>query len=139
MTSPALHGFGRFLLALYFLVPGVMKIPGWDRSVDLVVRHGVPFPEGAVGISIVANVVGAFLLMSNRHVRLTSLGFVAYIILVNLLLHDFWNFDGAEGRHELQNFVKNLGILAGLLVLAGSSEIRPLRFGTLLRRDARLD
>jgi putative oxidoreductase len=29
-----------------------------------------------------------------------------------------------EGAHELQNFVKNLGILAGLLVLAGYSPNR---------------
>jgi putative oxidoreductase len=34
-------------------------------------------------------------------------------------LHDFWNFSGLEGEHEGQNFFKNLGILAGCLMLAG--------------------
>jgi putative oxidoreductase len=37
------------------------------------------------------------------------------------MLHDFWNFDGMEGAHELQNFVKNLAVLAGLLVLASTA------------------
>ncbi|MEO1405553.1 MAG: DoxX family protein [Pseudomonadota bacterium] len=135
MTSPALHGTGRFLLALYFLVPGLMKIPGWSDSVAMVAHHNVPFPEGAVGISIIVNIVGALLLITNRHVRFTSLGFVAYIIIVNVLLHDFWNFEGIEAAHELQNFIKNLGILAGLLVLAGVSARRPLDFRTILQRD----
>ena len=34
-------------------------------------------------------------------------------------MHDFWNMsEGLEQRHELQNFVKNTGIIAGLLILS---------------------
>jgi putative oxidoreductase len=40
-------------------------------------------------------------------------------VIINFNLHDFWNFSGMEGQHETQNFVKNLGILAGCLMLAG--------------------
>lgn len=139
MTSPVLHGTGRVLLALYFFVPGLMKISGWDDIVALVKHHGVAFPEVAVLVSIAVNVIGALLLMTNRHVRLTALGFALYILLVNFMLHDFWNFDGIEGAHELQNFIKNLGILAGLLVLAGASPIRPLRLSSLLQNDRNLE
>ena len=40
-------------------------------------------------------------------------------ILININLHDFWNvYDGVDTKHETQNFVKNLGIFAGLLLLA---------------------
>ncbi|MEM6410764.1 MAG: DoxX family protein [Pseudomonadota bacterium] len=138
MISPALHGVGRVLLALYFLVPGIMKIPGWEDTVAMVARHNVPFPDGAVGISIVVNIIGALLLITNRHVRFTALGFVAYTLVVNALLHDFWNFKGIEAAHEMQNFVKNLGIVAGLLVLAGSSARRSLDVRTLLQRDPSL-
>jgi putative oxidoreductase len=36
-------------------------------------------------------------------------------------MHDFWNaYDGGDQGHELQNFIKNLGIMAGLLFVAGS-------------------
>jgi putative oxidoreductase len=55
---------------------------------------------------------------------LATYGCVAYIVVINFTLHDFWNFEGMEGAHELQNFVKNIGILAGLLVLAGYSPNR---------------
>ena len=37
----------------------------------------------------------------------------------NFYIHDFWNMsEGLEQRHELQNFVKNTGIIAGLLILS---------------------
>ena len=40
-------------------------------------------------------------------------------ILINYYMHDFWNMsEGLEQRHELQNFVKNTGIIAGLLILS---------------------
>ena len=40
-------------------------------------------------------------------------------ILINISLHDFWNvYEGVDVKHEYQNFFKNLGIFAGLLLLA---------------------
>jgi putative oxidoreductase len=40
-------------------------------------------------------------------------------LLINFNLHDFWNtYDGVSSDRELQNFYKNLGIFAGLLLLA---------------------
>ena len=64
-----------------------------------------------------------------------AFGFVVYILLVNALLHDFWNFDGIEGGHEMQNFIKNLGILAGLLVLAGASKRRAISLANWWKSD----
>lgn len=127
---------GRLLLALYFLLPGIMKFVAFDMHMGLMARHGVPAAAPLLIIAGLANVVGALMLATNRHVRLASLGFVAYIILVNIMLHDFWNFDGMEGAHELQNFVKNLGILAGLLVLAGVSVKRSLSPSEVFKSDA---
>jgi len=129
---------GRLLLALYFLVPGLMKFAAWDMHIDLMEGHGVPFAAPMLLVAGIANVVGALLLLTNRHVRLTALGFVLYIVLVNINLHDFWNYDGIEGQHELQNFIKNLGILAGCLVLAGASKVRGLKLGDILTSDAKV-
>ena len=39
--------------------------------------------------------------------------------VINLNLHDFWNiYEGVNAERETQNFFKNLGIFAGLLLLA---------------------
>jgi len=112
---------GRILLALYFLLPGVAKLLVPASQVEMMQHHNIPYALPFLYIAGAAQVIGALLLFANRQVRLVSLGFVLYIIVINALMHDFWHFTGIEAAHELQNFIKNLGILAGLLVLAGIS------------------
>lgn len=127
---------GRFLLGLYFLVPGVMKFLQPDMHVGLMEMHNVALAEPLMWVAAVVNVVGGLLLMTGRHVRLTAIGFVIYILLVNVMLHDFWNtYEGVSSQHEMQNFIKNLGILAGLLVLAGHSAMRGLSLKSVWRSD----
>ena len=128
---------GRVLLALYFLLPGVLKFVAFPMNIALMNAHGVPNPAPLLVVAGVAQVTGALLLMTGRFVRFNALGFVAYILVINVLLHDFWNFSGQQGGHELQNFIKNLGILAGLLVLAGVSRWRVPSVRGLMMSDAR--
>lgn len=110
---------GRILLAVYFILPGIAKFAAWQTHIDLMQNHNVPFAPPLLFAAGIANFVLGGLLLANRHVRLAAYGCVLYILLVNFNLHDFWNFSGIEGAHETQNFVKNLGILAGCLMLAG--------------------
>jgi putative oxidoreductase len=134
--SNALILSGRFLLGLYFLLPGLMKFAAPDMHVALMEAHNVPMAEPLMWIAAVANVAGGLLLISGRHVCLTALGLVVYVLLVNVLLHDFWNdHAGVSAEREMQNFIKNLGILAGLLVLSGHSGVRPLTLKGWWRSD----
>lgn len=136
-TSPLLMTAGRWLLGLYFFGPGIAKFVAQDQQLELMARHGIPYVDVLLIIAGIANVVGGLLLFANRYVRLTSLGFVLYILVINVMLHDFWNFSGIEGQHETQNFFKNLGILAGLLVLAGAAPWRRISLQGLLTSDAK--
>ena len=110
---------GRILLGLYFVLPGIAKFVDWQSHIDLMQHHNVPFTAPLLLLAGIANLLLGFMLLANRFVRLAAYGCVLYILVINFNLHDFWNFSGAEGAHETQNFVKNLGILAGCLVLAG--------------------
>lgn len=136
--STGLISGGRILLGLYFLGPGLAKFGAADQQIELMVHHGLPYAAPLLMVAGVANVGGGLLLLANRYVQLTSLGFVLYIVVINFFLHDFWNFEGIEAAHETQNFFKNLGILAGLLVLAGASPSRSLSLKGLARSDARV-
>lgn len=136
-ASNAMITTGRVLVGLYFLLPGLMKFVAFPMHVSLMSGHGIANAAPLLVVAGVAQVVGALLLMTGRFVRFNALGFVAYILVINVFLHDFWNFSGAEGGHELQNFIKNLGILAGLLVLAGASRWRTPTARGLLMSDAR--
>ena len=110
---------GRILLGLYFVLPGLAKFADWQTHIDLMQRHNIPFADPLLLIAGVANLVLGGMLLAGRHLRLAAYGCALYIVIINFNLHDFWNFSGMEGQHETQNFVKNLGILAGCLMLAG--------------------
>jgi len=117
---------GRVLLGLYFLMPGLMKIAGPAETIAYMESHAIPFAAPLMWFSASINILGGLALIAGRHVRLVAYGFVIYVLLVNFMLHDFWTIGPDMVERETQNFFKNLGILAGLLVLAGTATVRPL-------------
>ena len=110
---------GRTLLALYFLLPGLGKFIAWNDQINLMETHNIFMAPILLAIAGVLQVVGGISLLINKQVAICALGFAAMTILINLNLHDFWNtYEGINSTHEMQNFFKNLGIFAGLLLLA---------------------
>ena len=110
---------GRVLLAIYFLAPGIGKFVSWDTSLALMETHNIIMAPILLAIAGIAQIGGSICLLFNKKVVLCALGFAAMVLLINLNLHDFWNvYEGVDAKHESQNFFKNLGILAGLLLLA---------------------
>ncbi|NQX95037.1 MAG: DoxX family protein [Erythrobacter sp.] len=126
---------GRVLLGLYFLLPGLMKASGPDQTIAYMKSHNIAFAAPLMWIATITNIVGGLLLITGRHVKLVAYGFVVYVLLVNVMLHDFWAVAPDMVERETQNFIKNLGILAGLMVLAGFSPARSLSPSDLFRSD----
>ena len=117
--KPILIHIGRVFLALYFLIPGISKFTSWNTSVALMEAHNMKMIPALLIIAGIAQVVGSIGLLLNRHVVICALGLAVMTILINFNLHDFWNtYEGVNPDRELQNFYKNLGIFAGLLLLA---------------------
>ncbi len=114
---------GRVLLGAYFLIPGIMKIIQYDGTLSTMLTKGVPLAAWLLPLTVVLQVGLGLLVIFGKEIRLSALLLFGMTILINLYIHNFWALEGEPnyGR-ELQNFVKNLGIAAGLLVLAGRSE-----------------
>ena len=114
-----LINIGRVFLALYFLLPGISKFTSWESSAALMEAHNMVMIPFLLTIAGIAQVLGGISLLLNRHVVVCALGFALMTILINFNLHDFWNtYEGVSPEREAQNFFKNLGIFAGLLLLA---------------------
>ena len=121
MKNILMH-IGRVMLALYLLVPGIGKFTAWDANVALMEAHNMVMIPFLLAIAAVAQVAGSISMLLNKYVAVCALGFAAMTILININLHDFWNvYEGVDVKHEYQNFFKNLGIFAGLLLLAALS------------------
>ena len=112
---------GRVLLALYFLVPGIMKFVSWDMHIQLMEKHNMPFVPVLLALAGIFQIVAALMLIANRLTGIVALLLAGLVLVINISLHDFWNFSGLDAAHEMQNFIKNLGIFAGILVLSGHS------------------
>ncbi|MEK9655284.1 MAG: DoxX family protein [Halieaceae bacterium] len=116
-----LMGAGRVLLGLYFLLPGIAKFADWERHVALMETHNMAMIPALLAIAGVVQIIGGLSLILNKQVVVCALGFAVMILLINANLHDFWNvYEGVNAERETQNFVKNLAIFAGLLVLAAA-------------------
>ena len=114
-----LINIGRVLLALYFLLPGIGKFIAWDDQVALMEAHDMKMVAVLLAVAGIIQILGGISLLLNKYVVICALGFAAMTILININLHDFWNvYEGVNAEHEAQNFYKNLGIFAGLLLLA---------------------
>ena len=117
---------GRIFLALYFLIPGISKFASWNTSVALMEAHNMKMIPILLATAGIAQVVGSISLLLNRYVVICALGFAVMTLLINFNLHDFWNtYEGVNPDRELQNFYKNLGIFAGLLLLAAVNMEQP--------------
>ena len=110
---------GRIFLALYFLLPGIGKFIAWDDQVALMEAHDMKMVPVLLAVAGIIQILGSISLLLNKYVVICALGFAAMTILINVNLHDFWNvYEGVSAEREAQNFYKNLGIFAGLLLLA---------------------
>ncbi len=115
---------GRFLLGLYFFLPGISKITSYANTLSYMSLHKIPLPEILLPVTIVLQVVGGLMLMLGLRVGQVALALAALTLTINLGMHDFWNvYEGVSQAHETQNFVKNLAIFAGLLVLSGAEDL----------------
>ncbi len=120
---------GRFLLGLYFFVPGLAKLFAPAEQLALMEAQNIPMAQRLLWFAGLASIIGGLALMTGRYVRLAAYGFVVYTLLVNVLIHPFWAVES-----ELQNFIKNLGIMAAPVVLAGYAAPRWPSFEGVLEK-----
>ena len=114
---------GRTIIGLYFLVPGVLKIFSFSDYIQIVSINGVPFPVFSLILVILCQLIFGSSIILGRFLKIGSMVLGTNILLFNFYIHDFWNMnDVINQNHEMQNFIKNTAILAGLLVLYKTDE-----------------
>ena len=114
---------GRVIIGLYFLVPGISKVLSFPEYIQIVTINEVPFPAFSLILVILCQLIFGSSIILGRFLKLGSLILAINIILFNFYIHDFWNInDVINQKHEMQNFIKNTAILAGLLILYKTNE-----------------
>lgn len=112
---------GRIILGLYFIVPGgLMKIFNFQGTADYMAEHGMIMIPFFLVLTIIIQLGAGAALIAGYKAQIAAFLLAGLTLVISLVMHDFWDVtDALQRGHETQNFVKNLGIIAGLLVLSG--------------------
>jgi putative oxidoreductase len=143
----------RPLLASTFIYGGIdtlrnpqTRVPGARPVVEAVTEQAdkqlpVQVPrdvEQWVKIDAAVKVVAGTLFSLNKLPRLSALALAGSIVPTTLAGHRFWEHDDPNEKFgQLSHFLKNLGLLGGLLIAAVDTEGRP-SVGFRARRAAKL-
>lgn len=104
---------GRLLLAAIFIQSGWGKIWGYEGTAAYMAKAGVP--GSLLPLVIAVELLGGLLIAIGWQTRLAAIGLAAF----TLLSAYFFHFDLGDRGQAIQ-FMKNLSIAGGFLVLAAS-------------------
>ena len=112
---------GRALLGLYFVIPGISKVVGFAETSEYMAAHDVPLITVLLSITIVLQIGGGAALIVGYRAQIIAFLLAGLTLVISLFMHDFWNMEESiERGHEMQNFVKNMAIMAGLMFVSSS-------------------
>ncbi len=140
MTSPV-RLLARPLLGAMFVTGGFDALRAPGPRVDAVDGAGLDNPDQLVRVNGAAMLVGGLGLATGRLPRLSSLVLAGSLVPTTLVGHPFWSAPDKKAKKEQQiQFLKNLGLLGGLLLAAadtGGRESVPHAAARVSRRTAK--
>lgn len=111
LSAPSLvPAFGRFLIAVIFLLSGVGKIFAPEATQGYIAAAGLPLPVVGYAIALLAEVGGGLLLLLGYQTRYAALGLAIFTVAAAIGFHH--NF---ADQNQMIHFLKNLAITGGLL------------------------
>ena len=113
---------GRVLLGIYFLIPGIMKVTGFDGTAAYMASKGMVAIPFFLVVTIVLQIGGALCLFTGYRVALAAFLLAGLTLVISIVMHNFWAIeDQLQQQQEMQSCIKNMAMMAGLLVVAGGN------------------
>jgi putative oxidoreductase len=107
----------RVLLSAIFVLSGVNKIMDWSGTEGYMESKEMPLvPLLHVG-AIVFELGGGLLVLSGFKARWGAVALILFIIPATLIFHNFWAVPETQRQEQMINFLKNVAILGGLLMV----------------------
>lgn len=108
----------RILLMILFVLSGWSKLTGFEGTVSYMTSLGAPAPMLAAAIAVIMELLVGILLILGFYTRPLALLFALFVLGTALIGHPFWNMVEPERTANMTQFLKNLSIIGGLLLLA---------------------
>ncbi|MBI3714416.1 MAG: DoxX family protein [Betaproteobacteria bacterium] len=108
---------GRSLLALIFLISGFGKVTGFAGTVGYIASKGMPLPELLAAGAAAVELLGGLALVLGWKTRWAAAAIALFLIPTTLIFHNPAGLPAAEAQAQVINFLKNISIFGGMLML----------------------
>ncbi len=108
---------GRVLLAVIFLISAYGKLANRPGTLAYMQSHGVPGGEAALVLAMVFELGGAVLLLAGLWGRLGAALLFIFLIPTTIYIHHFWGLPPEAAAGQQVQFLKNVAIMGGLLMV----------------------
>jgi putative oxidoreductase len=112
---------GRVLLSAIFILSGLNKLQHFSFMAGMMAEKGIPLASVALVISLFIEIGGGLMVLTGFKAKYAALVMALWLIPVTLVFHHFWGIPAAQQQDQMTNFLKNVAIMGGLLVLASAS------------------
>ncbi|MFP5405856.1 MAG: DoxX family protein [Gammaproteobacteria bacterium] len=120
----ALPLIARICLVVLFPFSGVDKIVHWDAALKQADSSFLPGGPFLLAAAIVIELVTPVCIVTGWHDRIAAAVLALFCVVTAVLYHPFWKFPGfwspgdSKGRAHFWDFLKNFGLVGGLLLIA---------------------
>jgi len=107
----------RILLAALFIWSGFGKLTGFEGLASGIAAKGLPMPTVLAALTVAMELGGGILLLIGLRTRWIALLFVLFLLVITPMYHDFWNAAAGAIMSQKINFMKNVAIAGGMLMV----------------------
>lgn len=111
----------RPLLSAIFIASGANALRRPDPLVAATTAAGLDDAEKLVRIHGATNLAGGLALATGRFPRVAAVGLAAGLVPTTYVGHPFWSAAPEDRQPQLIHFLKNLGLIGGLLMVANDT------------------
>jgi putative oxidoreductase len=108
---------GRLLMAALFIVAGVRKALAFGASAAYMTKNGIPMSDALLVVALIIEIGGGLLLILGWKTRIVATALFVFVVVLTPIFHAYWTFEPAQMVAQLNNFLKNLGLMGGLLYM----------------------
>jgi uncharacterized membrane protein YphA (DoxX/SURF4 family) len=105
------------MLTATFIISAVRHLTHWSAALDEMAGDGMPRSPALMLGSIALRLLGGFSVLLGFRARYGAALLVGFIVPAAFLAHDFWAMPAARQTHETIEFLNNMAIAAGALLV----------------------
>lgn len=109
---------GRLLFGGFFLFSGLNHFLMLSTEAQFAAEKGVPAPEVAVAVSGLLLLFGGLSILVGWRPDFGVAALVVFLVVVTPIMHNFWDETGIARMNDMANFLKNVALAGGSLMLA---------------------